>query len=80
MKLSDWARQNGIDYRTAHRLVQARTFPGKVRQLATGTILVTPDDESGVYTAGATRGTGGRLRNAAKAEAIRDAESEKVSA
>ena len=43
MKLSEWAKQNGLCYRTAHRMFQTGTLPCKSQQLATGTILVTPD-------------------------------------
>lgn len=43
MKLSDWAKQNGLSYRTAHRLFQSGKFPCRTEQLATGTILVYPD-------------------------------------
>lgn len=41
MKLADWARQEGICYRTAHRWFQAGTLPIESIQLPTGTILVT---------------------------------------
>ena len=40
MKLADWARQNGIDYKTAYRLFRSGKFPRPVEQLPTGTILV----------------------------------------
>ncbi len=40
MKLSDRARKNGIDYRTAYRLYRSGRFPGPTGQLATGTKLV----------------------------------------
>ena len=44
MKLSDWARQNGIDYKTAYRMFKAGTLPRRCEQLPTGTILVHEDD------------------------------------
>jgi len=40
MKLADWARQEGIAYRTAHRWFKAGTLPVESIQLPTGTILV----------------------------------------
>jgi len=40
MKLSDWARKNGLDYKTAYRLFRSGKFPRPTEQLATGTILV----------------------------------------
>jgi predicted site-specific integrase-resolvase len=40
MKLSDWARKNGIDYKTAYRLFRSGKFPRPTEQLPTGTILV----------------------------------------
>ena len=40
MKLSDWARKNGIDYKTAYRMFRAGTFPRPTEQLPTRTILV----------------------------------------
>jgi len=40
MKLADWARKNGLDYKTAYRLYRSGKFPIPTQQLATGTILV----------------------------------------
>lgn len=40
MKLANWAKQQGISYRTAHRWFQAGTLPVSSMQLPTGTILV----------------------------------------
>ena len=40
MKLSDWARKNGLDYKTADRLFRSGKFPRPVEQLSNGTILV----------------------------------------
>jgi len=40
MKLSDWAKENGLDYKTAYRLYRSGKFPLPTEQLATGTILV----------------------------------------
>jgi predicted site-specific integrase-resolvase len=44
MKLSNWARQQGIDYKTAYRWFRAGILPAS-KQLPTGTILV--DQEKG---------------------------------
>lgn len=43
MKLSDWARKNGIDYKTAYRWFRANKMPIAVEQMSTGTILVYED-------------------------------------
>ena len=40
MKLSTWARQQGVQYKTAHRWFQKGILPVPARQLPTGTILV----------------------------------------
>lgn len=40
MKLADWARENGVDYKTAYRMFRNGTFPRPTEQLPTGTILV----------------------------------------
>ena len=40
MKLSDWARQQGISYKTAWRSWKHGTLPVPARQMPTGTILV----------------------------------------
>src|SRR5918996_5451153 len=42
MKLSEWARGQGISYRTAWRWFKAGTLPAPAEQAATGTILVKP--------------------------------------
>ena len=40
MKLSDWAKQQGISYKTAWRWFKNGKLPVAVRQTATGTILI----------------------------------------
>jgi putative resolvase len=40
MKLSEYAKNMGVSYRTAHRWFQANTIPHKTEQLPSGTILV----------------------------------------
>ena len=40
MKLAAWARQQGIDYKTAYRWFRAGILPVPSRQMSTGTILV----------------------------------------
>lgn len=42
MKLADWARGQGIDYKTAYRWFRAGILPVSSKQLPTGTILVEP--------------------------------------
>lgn len=44
MKLSDWARQNGIRYKTAWLWWKHGTLPVPARQMPTGTILVDVPD------------------------------------
>jgi putative resolvase len=43
MKLSEWARQTGITYKTAHRMFQTGKLPVASEQLPTGTIIVYPE-------------------------------------
>jgi len=40
MKLSEWARRNGVHYQTAYRWFRSGTLPVPARKLPTGTILV----------------------------------------
>ena len=42
MKLADWAREQGLDYKTAYRWFRAGILPVPAEQLVTGTILVYP--------------------------------------
>lgn len=52
MKLSAWAKENGVSYRAALNWFHAGTLPVPARQLATGTILVDPPvRETGVVVA-----------------------------
>jgi putative resolvase len=46
MKLSDWAKKQGITYRTAFSWFQAGKIPHKVEQMPTGTIIVHENIES----------------------------------
>ncbi len=51
MKLSVWAKQNGLSYKGAYRMWKAGQLPVPAEQLPTGTILVHPSvvmPESGV--------------------------------
>lgn len=43
MKLSTWAKQNGITYKTAYKMFHAGTLPIRSEQFATGTIIVHPE-------------------------------------
>jgi putative resolvase len=45
MKLSEWARGQGVSYRTALNWFHAGALPVPARQLPTGTILVEPSAE-----------------------------------
>ena len=40
MKLSDWAKSNGLVYQTAYNLYKKGQLPGKITQLPSGTILI----------------------------------------
>lgn len=52
MKLSVWAKENGVSYRAALNWFHAGTLPVPAQQLATGTILVDPPvTETGVVVA-----------------------------
>ena len=52
MKLSGWAKEQGVSYRTALNWFHAGTLPVSARQLPTGTILVDPPvRETGVTVA-----------------------------
>ena len=46
MKLTDWAKQNGLSYVTAWRLFRDGKLPVRATQLETGTILVHPEPPS----------------------------------
>ena len=43
--LSDWARSQGITYKTAYRWFKDGNLPIEAKQMPTGTILVFPPDE-----------------------------------
>lgn len=43
MKLSQWAKQQGIHYQTAWRWFKNGTLPVKAIQTKTGTILIIPE-------------------------------------
>lgn len=45
MKLSDWARSQGITYKTAYRWFKDGNLPIEAQQMPTGTILVFPPDK-----------------------------------
>lgn len=45
MKLSEWARKNGLTYQTAHNMFKNGKLPVKSKQLETGTILVYETEE-----------------------------------
>jgi len=43
MKLSNWAKQQGISYKTAYNWFKSGKMPCRTEQLPTGTILVYPN-------------------------------------
>ena len=45
MKLSAWARERGISYKTAYRLFRKGQLPCPTEQLPTGTIIVFPEKQ-----------------------------------
>lgn len=45
MKLSEWAKKQGISYRTAWRWFKAGILPVPVKQLSNGTILLSESDK-----------------------------------
>ena len=53
MKLSKWAKQQGISYRTAWHWFKLGTLPVSAKQLANGTILIAEQDQTkdlvGIY-------------------------------
>jgi putative resolvase len=51
MKLSVWAKQNGLTYRTAWRMWRDGKLPVPAEQLATGTVLVHPPQAPSVKAA-----------------------------
>ena len=50
MKLSEWAKQQGISYKTAWRWYTAGKLPVPAEQAATGTIIVKVPEEKGTGT------------------------------
>jgi len=44
IKLSKWAKQYGVTYKTAWKWFKEGNFPAKTKQLSTGTILVYDDE------------------------------------
>ena len=54
MKLSEWAKNQGVSYRTAWRWFKAGVLPVSARQLTNGTILIEAETskrgEVAIYT------------------------------
>ena len=44
MKLSDWAKKNGLNYQTAYRWYKAGKLPASAYQADTGTIIITEEN------------------------------------
>jgi putative transposase len=62
MKLSEWARGQGVSYRTALNWFHAGTLPAPARQLPTGTIVVEPSAEPSGRTVAYCRVSSADLR------------------
>jgi hypothetical protein len=45
IKLSEWAKRNGVSYKTAHRMFSKGKLPVPATQLETGTILVMVEED-----------------------------------
>jgi predicted site-specific integrase-resolvase len=43
MKLADWARQNGLTYKTAWRMWKTGKLPVRAEQMPTGSVIVHVD-------------------------------------
>ena len=67
MKLSDWARKQGISYPTAWRRFKAGKLPVPARQLPTGTILVEEPNWEGRTVLYGRRSARNRARRALEA-------------
>jgi putative resolvase len=74
MKLSGWARGQGVSYRTALSWFHAGTLPVPARQLPTGTILVEPSAEPGGKTVAYCRVSSAEQRGDVERQAGRVAE------
>lgn len=48
MKLSEWAKKNGVCYKTAWRWFRDGNLPASVQQLKTGTILIKEQDNAAI--------------------------------
>lgn len=46
MKLSDWAKKQGLNYQTAYRWYKAGKLPASAYQADSGTIIITDDNHS----------------------------------
>lgn len=51
VKLSNWAKQNGLTYKGAYRLYRAGQLPHRVEQLPTGTLIVYPEQTASAKVA-----------------------------
>ena len=48
MKLSHWAKTQGIKYKTAYKWFKNNTLPVKAKQFETGTIIVYPEQQENI--------------------------------
>jgi putative resolvase len=74
MKLSEWARGQGVSYRTALNWFHAGALPVPARQLPTGTILVEPSAEPSGKTVAYCRVSSADQRDDVERQAGRVAE------
>jgi putative resolvase len=51
MKLSEWAKKQGVSYRTAWRWFKAGILPVPVKQLSNGTIILSETEEKPLVVA-----------------------------
>jgi putative resolvase len=74
MMLSEWARGQGVSYRTALSWFHAGTLPASARQLPTGTIVVEPSAERSGRTVAYCRVSSADRRDDVERQAGRVAE------
>lgn len=53
MKLSEWAKEKGLSYKTAWRMVREGTFPEPIEQLPTGRYLIAREEQTPLQQHGA---------------------------
>jgi len=51
MKLSEWAKKQGVSYRTAWRWFKAGILPVPAKQLSNGTIILSEEEKGPLFVA-----------------------------